>query len=316
MLVLSLLALGARHAWPLDLLTFARQHLLAVSTLLIAAAASARARVAVAAAAAALLVNAAYLWLPPSPAPAQATSERPLRLLSFNLMNQNYYANRVQRFFRRSGADVILVQELADFTGEKLAELRDLYPYVWPSLTPPGGDIAVLSRRPILAAERLAPPPEAIESARTAPLRLVIDGVAIYAIHPDTPRSPASWRRRNALLRWLGETVSTRDGGRPRVLAGDFNTPPTSPFLRDLMRAAGLRDAAGPGWRRPTRQPLLFAPYLAALGAPVDHVLVSPEIGVAAFTVGRDVESDHLPIQADLLLPPGDLQPSVASPAR
>ena len=89
---------------------------------------------AVTVAAVALLVNAACLWLPPAAGPESAAAGRPVRLISFNLMNQNYYANRVQRFFRRSGADIILVQELADFTGEKLDGLRDLYPNIWPSL--------------------------------------------------------------------------------------------------------------------------------------------------------------------------------------
>jgi endonuclease/exonuclease/phosphatase family metal-dependent hydrolase len=182
-------------------------------------------------------------------------------------------------------------------------------------LSPPGGDIAVLSRRPLQEVERLEPPPEAVDGPRTRPLRVVVDGVAIYAVHPDTPRTAAGWRRRNALLAWLGRAVRARDGARPRIIAGDFNTPPGSPYLAELQRAAGVRDAAGGGLRHPTRQPLLFAPYLALLGAPVDHVLVSPEISVAGFAVGRDVESDHLPVVADLLLP-GGAQPAEVSPDR
>lgn len=316
MLALTLLSLGARHAWLLDLLTFARQHLLFAAAALVPAAWLAGSRPGAIAAAAAVAVNLTLL-LPPAAAPAlpSPTAPVPLRVLSLNLLNQNYYANRVQRFLRRSGADVILVQELAEFTGEKLAGLRDLYPYAWPALSPPGGDIAVLSKRPLQEVERLEPPPAAVDSPRGRPLRLLVDGVAIYAVHPDTPRSPASWRRRNALLDWLGRTISTRDGDRPSIVAGDFNTPPGSPFLVAFERAAGLRDAAGAGLRRPTRQPLLLAPYLAPLGAPVDHVLVSPGIAVAAFAVGRDVESDHLPIIADLLLPRA-AQPAIASPAR
>lgn len=97
-------------------------------------------------------------------------------------------------------------------------------------------------------------------------------------------------------------------------MLGDFNTPPWSFLFTDLTAAAQLRDAGGGGIRQPTRQPMLAAPHLAWLGAPVDHVLVSPEIGVAAFAVGPSVHSDHLPVIADLRL--HGAQPSGASPAR
>jgi endonuclease/exonuclease/phosphatase family metal-dependent hydrolase len=40
------------------------------------------------------------------------------------------------------------------------------------------------------------------------------------------------------------------------------------------------------------------------LGIPIDHCLVSSDIGVAGFAHGPDLGSDHLPIVVDLTLEP------------
>mgnify|MGYP002718390380 CR=1 FL=1 len=103
-------------------------------------------------------------------------------------------------------------------------------------------------------------------------------------------------------LGWIAELMAHRDEPGPRIVAGDFNASPWSPFMRDFIRVTGLRDASGGGLREPTRQPMLLSPYLSWLGAPVDHLLVSPDVAVRSFSIGRHVESDHLPIIADLQL--------------
>lgn len=268
------------------------------------------------AAALAAILNAAPL-LTAGPAPAKAASDGPrLRVLSLNLLSQNYYTNRVGRFFRQTDADILVLQEVTSYWGEQLAGLHDLYPHAWPAPMPATNDVLVLSRHPLREAVTLDPPPGSIASPAERPVRVVVatpaGDLVVYGVHPETPRTPDRWQMRNRLLAWLAATVREHDEGRPVIVAGDFNTPPTSPFLTDLLRTTGLRDAAGRGVREPTRQPMLLAPYLAWLGAPVDHILVSPDIAVLGFTVGRYVWSDHLPVIADLAVG----HASAASPAR
>ena len=98
---------------------------------------------------------------------------------------------------------------------------------------------------------------------------------------------------------------------RPLVLAGDLNAPESSSVIRTLL-ALGLRDAfstAGRGYGYSYGQALkLGFSFLR-----IDHILVSPEIGVADCFVGNGGASEHRPVIADLLLRPGDLRP-VASP--
>lgn len=87
---------------------------------------------------------------------------------------------------------------------------------------------------------------------------------------------------------------------RPLILAGDLNLPEASPLLRRLLDT-GLRDAfssAGRGWGFTHGHSL--RPYISFLR--IDHVLVSPDIGVReAFTGGRE-GSAHRPVVADLLV--------------
>lgn len=314
--VATALSLLARQLWLADLLTFARQQLFALALAALAAALLARLpRLALAAA----LVAAANGYLVAAtlepPAPAPAGGER-LRVLTLNVFTQNYYTNRVERFFRRTGADVLVLQELTAYWAQELEALRDLYPHAWPPLTPFTSEIAILSRHPIAEADVLPAPPGTVAGPASRPVRAVLQlgeaRVELYGVHPDTPRSPEQWRRRNAQLRWLAAEIQARGGAEPRIVAGDFNAPPWSPHFRDFLGSVGLRDASGGGPRRPTRQPRLLAPYLSWLGAPVDHLLVSAGVAVEAFAVGRDVWSDHLPVIADLRLP----QASGASPAR
>jgi endonuclease/exonuclease/phosphatase family metal-dependent hydrolase len=68
--------------------------------------------------------------------------------------------------------------------------------------------------------------------------------------------------------------------------------------MRDTLQASGLISARRgfgilPSW--PTQRPVLVIP--------IDHVLVSSEIGVVDFRVGKGTGSDHLPVTVDLVLP-------------
>lgn len=301
----------AREAWLLDLLTFARQHLIALGLVLALAALRAGHRRWALASASCAALNLA-LALPLAQAgpgiltsrAAAAGSEA--RVLTLNLLAENYYTKRVERYLRASGADIVALQELTPYWAEKLQALKDAYPYVSPPLLPWRSSSVILSKHPFVEAGPLRAPENAATGRWNWPLRAVVDiggeQVAVYVVHPETPRSLEQWRMRNRYLTWLGEEVRQRDGERPRIVLGDFNTPPWSPFLAGFEAAAGLRQAAA-GLRWPTRQPLVLAPYLSWLGAPVDHILLSPGLEAATFAVGGDVRSDHLPVLADIRLP-------------
>jgi vancomycin resistance protein VanJ len=107
-----------------------------------------------------------------------------------------------------------------------------------------------------------------------------------------------SWRRnhdaRLAQARALARVVGTR----PIVLAGDLNAPESSSVVGNLL-ARGLRDAfasAGRGYGYTYGHTL--RPAFSFLR--IDHILVSPEIGVRDCFVGGSEASEHRPVIADL----------------
>jgi len=110
------------------------------------------------------------------------------------------------------------------------------------------------------------------------------------------------WRQnfedRLSQSRTLAADVAKRQ--RPLIVAGDLNAPETSPVIRTLL-GQGLRDAfsaAGRGYGYTHgHSTMLSISFLR-----IDHILVSPEIGVVnAFAGGKD-GSEHRPVIADLLL--------------
>jgi endonuclease/exonuclease/phosphatase (EEP) superfamily protein YafD len=87
---------------------------------------------------------------------------------------------------------------------------------------------------------------------------------------------------------------------RPLIVAGDLNASETSPVIRTLL-GQGLRDAfssAGQGYGYTHGHALkLGISFLR-----IDHILVSPEIGVTDAFPGGWQASEHRPVIADLLL--------------
>jgi endonuclease/exonuclease/phosphatase (EEP) superfamily protein YafD len=87
---------------------------------------------------------------------------------------------------------------------------------------------------------------------------------------------------------------------RPLILAGDLNASEASPVLRSLLDR-GLRDAfssAGRGYGYTHGHALRVGISFLR----IDHVLVSPEIGVVDAFPGSWQASEHRPVIADLLL--------------
>ena len=83
----------------------------------------------------------------------------------------------------------------------------------------------------------------------------------------------------------------------PTIIAGDFNLTADGAIYKqhwgDLRNAFG-RAGWGTGYTKHTRR----------WGVRIDHVLTSDDIGTHAAFTGRNVGSDHLPLIADLVLPP------------
>jgi endonuclease/exonuclease/phosphatase (EEP) superfamily protein YafD len=141
-------------------------------------------------------------------------------------------------------------------------------------------------------------------------------GIALSLVttHFQSPREGLNAARREGLEGaddWLGNYANRliqartlarelAGSGGPLVVAGDLNAPEASPVIRALL-AVGLRDAfssAGRGYGYTHGHSL--RPRHDFLR--IDHILVSPQIGVMDSFVGQSNASDHRPVIADLAL--------------
>ena len=138
-----------------------------------------------------------------------------------------------------------------------------------------------------------------------------VDLVTVHLLTPREGLNALRFERLRGIGEWrenvgdrlsqattLAAAITRRQ--RPVILAGDLNAPPRS-IVMDRLREADLRDAheaAGTGYgftyghSHKTRLPFLR----------IDHVMVTPEIGVVRTFPGESRASPHLPVIADLHL--------------
>lgn len=222
---------------------------------------------------------------------------RPLVVMSTNLLFGDADPRDVLRIAREHGADVLSLQELTPAAVAQLdaAGARRLFPHrvLRPSASATGAGL--MARRPLRAVA--VPPPDAPRQLQAA---LALPGggqLGIVSVHPRPPLSAGQVRAWKAVLRALpGPT----QGGRPQVLAGDFNATLDHRELRRVLDRGYVdaADATGDGLR-PTFPSLAALPPIT-----IDHVLVPRTIRVRRVTTHAVAGSDHRALIAVLVLPP------------
>src|SRR5690606_15531451 len=169
----------------------------------------------------------------------------------------------------------------------------DLYPYRVQLPDARAFGIALLSRLPLRDVH-----PFRLESTHAIDARIAAPAgeLRLIGVHLRPPTTAGSAAERARQLDVLAAIAAEIDG--PLAIAGDFNLTPYSPYFTDWLRATGVRDAraagASGGFTWPT--------FLPALGIPIDHCIVSPELGVAAFRRLPAFGSDHYPIVVELIM--------------
>lgn len=218
-----------------------------------------------------------------------------LRVLTLNLFVGRADADAVVALARQAAADVLFVQELTDdaVTRLKQAGLEDLLPNPQLDLRggPRGSGIYTrfpLSDGPFVPVAHAAQPTALL----TLPGGQTVDLICVHPCAPTQQRAGvARWRRELGAL--------PPPGGRPRVVAGDFNATGDHAVFRDVLRL-GYADCASqtgrgliPTWGPPGRAAVLT----------LDHVLVDQACAVLDYSVGAVPGSDHRAVYAEIQLP-------------
>ena len=210
-----------------------------------------------------------------------------LVVLTQNVLASNTQYDDVIRLIRVNQPDIIALQEVtAEWMGHLTAALADQYPYRVFADHDGNFGAVVFSRIGWEATDVQRFEPTGIPVIH---VRFRMDDgrlLEFVNVHPVTPAGQRYSDDRNGLLL---TTVASMDPKAIRMVAGDFNLTPWSPWFRELLRRGEFRDAAVGHGIQPTWYafPGLFG------GLMIDHLLVSREIGVHSCQAGNFVGSDH-----------------------
>ena len=217
-----------------------------------------------------------------------------LTLLLANVLSSNTEFERLFAVLDEEAPDLVVLLEVSPDWLVELDALRSEYPYSYAEARDGNFGIALFSRLPIKSADHVDSPPFGYPSIN-ASLKVGDKTIHLVATHPMIPVGKTFYEARNEQLESLPGLLQKPAGA--TILVGDLNTGMWEPNYRALEEATGLRNSRRgfgilPTW--PTFMPFAMIP--------IDHVLVSQEIGVRNVRTGRRVGSDHLPLIVTLVL--------------
>lgn len=234
----------------------------------------------------------------PAPASDQPTSGPVLRVMLFNVLQDNARYDDVIAEVLRHDPDLLVLQECDEIWYERVATLSKSLPQHLhvPGTTNRG--MAIFSRAPLLDLRVLDL--NNIESRTIgAEIQVGTRRITILASHPWPPAWDLPWRSRNRQLELTADELNSRPG--PKLLVGDLNITMWSPFYGDFIRRTGLLNVRQGFGVLPT----FPRDELPLLRVPIDHMLVSEDVQVRTCVVGEPCGSDHAPLIVELSLTDG-----------
>jgi endonuclease/exonuclease/phosphatase (EEP) superfamily protein YafD len=310
--ILGLLSIGSYFAWyyPAELLSHFRYQYLVIA-LLLAVSITLLQRYGLLKSKAILITSFLILglnaieilpWWLPHPQQVVHRSAQ-LRILSFNVHEKNTAYAAVIDLVRQDQPNVALFIEV-DTTSvwcQKLqAGLQQTLPY---SFCSSGAGLALFSDRPFQKVAVIDL--EGFGQHLLADVTVDQQVLRFIGTHPFVPIAPATFQQRNLQLAALAKYIGQQPT--PVIIAGDFNLSPWSPYYRQFIQATALHNARLgfgilPSWPYPTTfKKNLPSGLLPLLRIPIDHCLVSKELGVVNMRVSGQANSDHAAIVTDVV---------------
>lgn len=214
-----------------------------------------------------------------------------VRVMYANVFYANQRFDEVLALLREENPDILVLSEFTPRWAERMAALADRYPnqILMPAPDPFG--IGVYSRLPLT--QRSSSLTESTTPSIVA--TAVVEGreLTLIATHTLPPVRLRGFEARNQQLRGLA-AESIRHPGH-RLIIGDLNATPWSPYFRQLERTSGLQNARRGHGLAPT-WPAKMLPW----GIPIDHLLVSPDLQVDSLQALTIPGSDHRAIVSQL----------------
>ena len=233
-----------------------------------------------------------YFSKPDQPMPADGQR---LRVAVFNVLTSNRKDAEVLEFLNQQDPDVLVIMESSQRWVNSLRNLRETMPYFRLEPRSDNFGLCLFSKLPLEDFESVQLGSESVPSFITR-LQIGDHEVQLIATHPLPPMSR---RYADARNEQLNNAAMQFDQEVSRVMVGDFNLTPWSPYFEEVCEQGSLVSAGKGFGIEPTWY--VFPTWLG--GLKIDHVLISPDLGVAQFEVGPNLGSDHRPVLVDLVIP-------------
>lgn len=223
--------------------------------------------------------------------------QRLVRAMSLNVHYRNRDYDAVLELIGREKPEFVLLLEVTPQWVKALGALDSEYPFSRALPRYDASGIALWSRLPIEQFE-IRGRAEIGLPTFVAELALPSGLMTLIGTHPASPGSAEHAAMRNrqltAVARWAIESPY------PVMVLGDLNCTGWSPYLADLLADGKLSDSRH-GFGVEGSWPSFVPPPLQI---PIDHCLISAEIGIRQRRVGPALGSDHRPILVDFWMLP------------
>lgn len=221
---------------------------------------------------------------------APENTKRFLRVATFNMWGKgDLHVQKVEAFLAETDPDVVVLEEIRWKHETFLKDMQKTYPHQAGK-----HGLVIMSKHPIVDTSRLDRPNQPYwQSLIVAWARLDVRGREVDVVGAHMSRPFYASQQKND-FEHLTKFVQSLNG--PVIVAGDFNAAPWTDKAQKFAAATGLGrlNTFSPTW--PARwKSLPLVPVL-----PIDNVFVSPPLAKIDLTVGRRLESDHLPVIADI----------------
>ncbi len=238
-----------------------------------------------------LLISISSFYLPTD---QPKHSGETLRIGAINLWSSNRDFRTVKDYIKQSDFDVIIFQEYTPRWDEQLQVLRHKYPQI--KRVPRLGNfgIAIYSRVPTKSIEVQN---FSYFKIPTVFAKLDWEGkpITIIGTHPVPPINNLHFKARNNQFKSLNQVVKKAAKKAEVVLIGDLNCTSFSPnfdlltdgtMLIDTRKGRGLQDS----WNAD----------ISLIKVAIDHALVTDNLVVVDRKLGRNIGSDHFPLELEI----------------
>lgn len=210
--------------------------------------------------------------------------------------NYSTIAGDVNKLMRQEKPDIIVLQEVSPAIAQKLKVSQKDYPYQFVNPKDGAFGSAIYSRIPLRSAARTKFE-ESFNEYSQMQFHTLAQGITftMVELHTVPPVGEQNAAQRNNELRQV-TVVMNQQTTAAKMLVGDLNTAPYSPYLWRFERSSRLVNSMQ-GRSLEGTWPS-FLPV--TLRIPIDHVYVSDTIEVLDRRVEESQGSDHLPVLTKL----------------